>query len=101
VAELAMRAARPRQHSTAVNERNTDAGSERDDRAWICTHSSAKTPLRKRSSIRVVEQGGEGDPERQRKIARQAAAPPAVEDSVNCAECASGTIVSTGCANAE
>jgi hypothetical protein len=84
-----------------VNERNTDAGSERDDRAWICTNSSTLSTLRKRGSICVVEQCGEGDPERQRKIARQAAAPPAVKDGVDCAESASGTIVSTGCANAE
>ena len=101
MAELAVRAARPRQHSAAVNECNTDPSPERDDRAWICTNSSTEATLRKRGSICVVEQCGEGDPEGQRKIARQAAAPPAVKHGVNCAESASGKIVSTGCANAE
>ena len=84
-----------------MNDRNTDASSECDDRAWICTNSSTLATLRKRGSICVVQQCGEGDTERNRKIARQAAAPPAVEDGVDCAEGASGNIVSTSCANAE
>jgi hypothetical protein len=84
-----------------VNERDADPGPKRYHRAWICTNSSTEATLRKRGGVCIIEQRGQGDLECQRKIARQATPSPPVEDGINCAECASGMIVSTGCANAE
>jgi hypothetical protein len=101
VAELEVRAVSPSEHGTTVNERDANPSPKCYHRAWICTNSSAEATLRERGGVCIIEQRGQGDAEVQRKIARQAAPSPAVKDGVNCAECASGKIVSTGCANAE